>query len=334
MTGNRPNVRARHIVLGCLFVIILTSPVAAQEFEDGGPEERRELATLRIHRAAADLPGDGLTDLLLSLKLGEPVGQVVTLDALAMPPSGVDPALPLALYAANFSRLGKDPVEARLIAEGLRLAAVRNSYYAISLMGVAESLGDAALQREALRLAANAGVYGTPFTESVDKILLRYERLSPDLFGNQPEHLRGYEPMWDLTLDILPRFSPWLDLCKKPAADAAEDCASFARRVMEDSDTTLESTFAAAILDFHEQARTGLETFSHRREHHWIQIQSTPFLEKLDEWPVADATAYIDRFRSEGERAATLQLLVDRGIATEPPVGWRSPAEKPIGSDE
>jgi hypothetical protein len=320
----------RRLQWGALLSGALMLPVCAQDPADlGGNEEAGSASSLTINQAAAEIPGDGLTDLLLSLSLGSPVGRVTSLDPLAPPPSDVDPALPLAFYAIDFNRLGKAPDTERRVAESLRMPAVHNAYYALSLMSVAQSLGDAVLHREALRLGANAEVYDSPFTESVDLLLQRYQRLGPEHFGAVQPHLRGYEPMWDVAIQTTPRYSAWLDLCKEPTADAADDCAGLARLVLMEADTTLEATFAAAMLDFHERAQTGVETFKYRRGQHWIQLQAGPLLEQFEQWPPEQARAYIANLRSEGELAAMVRLLEDRGLTAEPPASWRSPAEQP-----
>lgn len=325
----------RRLRLAAALTGVFALPIGAQElaaFEDDA--ETGPASSLAINRAAAEVPGDGLTDLLLSLSLGEPVGRVVSLDPLVLPPSDVDPALPLALYAVDFNRLGRDPDKERQVAKGLRIPAIHNAYYALTLMSVAESLGDTALHREALRLGANAEVYDSPFTASVDLLLRRYHRLGAEQFGSVQPHLRGYEPMWDVAIQTTPRYSAWQTLCKQPAVEVADDCAGLARRVLMEAETTLEASFAAAMLDFHERAQTGAETFTHRRRQHWIQLQASPLLEQFEQWPPDEASAYIEYLRTEGELAAMLQLLADRGLATEPPPGWRSPAEEQKASED
>ncbi len=300
---------------GLLLMLGLAGPALADDhFEQ--PSYRD------LNEAAADVAGDGLTDLVLSLQLGRPVGRVVSLDLEAEPPADMDAALPLALHAHDFNRVGKNPAADRRIAERLRGPAVWNAYYAIALLELAHSLGDIALQHEAVRLGANASVYESPFLVALDRLITRYQRLDPEVFGSVPKHLRGYEPTWDTAISLMPRFSSWLEVCKRPAPALEEDCAGLSRRVLADARTAIEAAIAAAILDHHVQARTGIESFQNRRRILWHLEQARPHLESFESWPVDQASAYIDLLRREGELAAFAQLLVKHGIPLDPPVDW------------
>lgn len=319
--------------LGLCAALAAATPASANE---GG----QALASLKIQLAAAEAPGDIVSDMTLFKMIPVVMGYQPDLDAL-------DPALVSRLRSVQTSlgeRLvrGYDAHPTALALELRCLPASRaqpgcearmdrlsglagdNAYHHILLMGTAAALGDSSATIEHARRAAQAPGYDHDVTTVFSSLYSRYAQVPESMWreldpGEGPPRSPGVEAMAFAAAVALPHYKFILDACRGASDALRASCLEVGRKMTHDSGVLLDIEIGAKIVA--ELGDEGDQVKAQRqlREARWLGRANTTADDKLDatQWET-----YFETYAREGELAAMRHAARAQGIALEPPADW------------
>jgi hypothetical protein len=291
-------------------------------------------AVLPVYREAANAAGDALSGLLLGRYLEinpwcdaamGTTGRGLQARALQSAASDAD----LALLALAVAPAADHP---RLLAT-VRSAAYDNAYFALALAALPDT--DATTRAGWIGVASRAKRYSPTFPRALRGLQARFVAVHswPGTQGAlPPEDVRNLAFALANALasaTSIPTYKPLVDTCigaKDTTLRTA--CLGVARLLQDPSGTLLDARVGVRLME--KLAGTDAEraaAVEERRRLRWLSTQVNAWQKTDPELRSIVGRRYIAAVLASGEMAAMRQSLRDRGVAVEPPAGWKAPEQ-------
>ncbi|HEU0154011.1 MAG TPA: hypothetical protein VFQ84_11780 [Arenimonas sp.] len=217
-----------------------------------------------------------------------------------------------------------------------RLAEVAgdNAYYHLALMAYAWSGGDAAAYLAHARAAAAAGSYASPYTDYYRGLLERFRQVPANVapgFGEDTGLPRGAVMAMALsTAYAMPPFQGFIGPCREAEGELREHCLAIARLQLASSQTPIETSLAASVIEALGSEQEASAAREKRRIAFWrIEQAAQLFQQAGDAAPPVGVADYFEDYGTLGELEATRRLLLANGRSASPPQAWSSSLSGP-----
>ena len=205
-----------------------------------------------------------------------------------------------------------------------------NAYYHLMLMTLAWQAGDSEAFLRHARAGAAAGHYRSPYMDYYAGLHARFRQIPDQVAPGMGLEEEGLPRAAVMAMGIsaayaMPPFQGFSAPCREAEGELRGQCLAIALMQLESSQTPIEVSLAAGVVEAlgdDEERRLAGEK---RREAFWRIEKAAEIYNGLTQGKVpAGYEAYFENYGTQGELEAARLLLLANGIAPSPPPEWQS----------